>query len=266
MNIHHQVDFVLRIVDSLTEKGVKGGGNRFWLDGHLIKPAKVMDSFFVFSNVFNNPKNFHLFSNIDQGMLTWENPFYTPVVTSINLTVDRKITPTDEILIRALPSEYYPFVEPPTGVKGCIENAETIRLLHTYSRNRYHLKGPVTGEKYIEMAQSMDKNLEGKSFRFGDLEPIRRVFKDNNGTYVSPVFEQGLSEDCEVLEVLEVTANNKGQFFMVITDLDDEKDLSEVTLEVVQGNLSKACKVSLEKGKLVDIGSLAFENLEKGGA
>lgn len=261
MNIHHQVDFVLRIVDSLTERGVKGGGNRFWLDGHPIKPAKVMDSFFIFSNVFSDPKKFHVFSAKAEGLLTWENSFYTGVVTPIALTGDRKVTPTDEMLIRALPSEFYPFSEPPTGVKGSVEGAEQIRLIHTYSRNHYHLRGPVQKEKYIEMAQSIDRSLEGKNFKFGDLEPVRKVMKDGFGTYVLPPFDQAPPEDCDILEVLEVTTDNKGQFFMVIPDLESESDLSQVSLEVIQGSLKKVYPVSLEKGKVTEIGPLKFEEL-----
>lgn len=261
MNIHHQVDFVLRIVDSMTERGVKGGVNRFWLDGHPIKPAKVMDSFFIFSNIFSDPKKFHVYSATNEGLLTWENPFYTRVVTAFSLTVEQKISPSDEILIRALPSEYYPFTEAPTGVKGCVQGADQIRFLHTYSRNRYHLRGPVVKERYVEMAQSIERSLEGKHFKFGDLDPVRKVLKDDFGTYVFPPFDQGLSEDCEILEVLEVPVDQNGQFFMVITDLENQGDLSEASLEVIKGSLSKTRKFSLEKGNLTDIGILKFDDL-----
>ena len=270
MNIHHQIDFVLRIVDSMTERAVKGGSNRFWIDGHLIKPAKVMDTFFVFSNVFSNPSKFHVYSQQNEGLLTWENPFYTSEIIPLALTVDRKVSPTDEIFIRALPSEMYPFTESPTGLKGSVKGAEGVRLFHTKSRNHYHLKGPVLNEKYIELAQSMDRRLEGKSFWFGsekslgeasgkipaerDREPVRHVLKDDFGTYVVPPFDQSPSVDCDILEVIEVPVGKDGQFFMVINDLDGEQDLKGLELEMVQGQLIKKIKVNLEKGAIKDIG------------
>ncbi len=278
MKIHHQVDFVLRIVDSMTERGVKGGTNRFWLDGHPIKPSKVMDSFFVFSNVFSNPSKFHVYSQISEGFLTWDNPFYTSETMILNLSGDRKVIPSDEIFIRALPSELYPFTEEPTGVKGRIEGGEQVLFRHTKSRNHYHLKGAVVNEKYVEMAQSMDRNIEGKTFWFGGGEeisepssaegskkwadqPFRTVLKDNFGTYVTPPFDKPPSADCDILEVIHVPISPNGQFFMVINDVDGEQDLSGIELEIICRKEKKALKVDLKRGVLTDVGAFKFEEI-----
>lgn len=263
MSIHHQLDFVLRIVDAMTDRVVKGGVNRFWLNDQPIKPVKVMDHFFIFTNVFTNPKHFHVYSDPDAGVITWENPYYLPIKIRIPLKGEAQLKSDEAYFIRALPSLSYPFSQAPTAIQGCILGAQEVQWLHTCNRNHYLLKGPIVNEKYVELAQSMDRNLEGKCFRFLGEEKLqtRMVLTDGHGTYVTPAFEKDPPQESDLLEVIRVPISATGHFFMVLHDMESEWETKEIELEISDGQQIKHLKTIIKKGIINDAGTLDFKTL-----
>lgn len=254
--MHHQLDFVIQIFDALTDAPVLGGVNQFWLGGQPIRPIKVSETFFVFSNVLNDPRKVHVYDLAESLELIWHNPYYQE--TKLTIGTAEMLNPSREDIyyVRALPSAFYPFKESVTGFKGKVVDADMVRLIHEWNQNRYHLTGPAVPGGQLLIAQSLNRQLSGKTLQLKEKDQVSVVHLEPNesNTYYLPSTAPNFSEEAEVLEVLEVPVDAYGLFFLVLPTLQKEFEEADVELSIVSAGQLKRCKATLKKNQIVDIG------------
>lgn len=263
--MQHQLDFVLLIIDAMTDTPITQGGNQFWLGGQPIRPSKVLECGFVFSDVLNNPQKVHVAALPDFYMLTWHNPHYQELKTAISMRMSVPLLNGQTYTLRALPSAFYPFKTPPTGIKGKLEGLKKLRLPHYWNVNRYHLTGPVTPGGRLAIAQSQDKLLTGKwlQFREGDLKAVIQIDQDPDTAYRYPKDIPIFTEEAEVVEIIEVPADAYGLFFLALPNVQNDLVTAQAEFTLIGENQRAVLEVEIHKDQIIQLGNLQWENLKK---
>ncbi len=263
--MHHQLDFVIQIVDAMTDASVIGGSNQFWIGGQPIRPTKITETFFVFSNILNDPRKVHVYEPSDRLELTWHNSYYQEI--KLIIETEEMLNPAkgDVYYLRALPSAFYPFKQPVTGFKGKVTGANTVRLVHQWNQIRYHLTGPAVPGEQLLLSQSFDRQLNGKTLQLKENENVTivKLEPSESNAYYLPLKSPSFSEEAEVLEVLEVPVDAYGLFFFVLPTLQRDFQQAEVQLTIASEDRVGYCKATLLKDQIVDIGHFDWEELEK---
>lgn len=263
--MHHQLDFVIQIIDAMTDAPITEGVNQFWLNGQPIRPIKALESGFVFSDVLSNPQKVHVAAPPDFFTLTWHNPHFQELKTTVTMHTTVPLIHGQTYTRRALPSAFYPFKQPPTGVKGKLEGLQRISVAHYWNANRYHLTGPVTPGGILAIAQSQNRRLAGKTLQIKEHDQIAtiRIDQDAEAAFRYPKDIPVFTEDAEVIEMIEVPADAYGLFFVALPNV--QKDfVSEPAIFIFIGEAQQAVMtVELHKNQLILLDNLAWEHLKK---
>ncbi len=256
MTIKHSVDLVVKFIDSFTDKPLIEAHEAFHLNGISIKPAKRIAPFVVFSNLIMNPKYHSCKGESAFYELAWTHPYYEPVTFEFTPRESRR---DDAHLIRAIPSQQYPFLTEITAIRGVATGSQLVEVIHRHSKNRLILKSSVIANKYVDISQSFDTDLCGRKFLFTEEyhDQIVTLRADDIGIYSEPDFSFPYSEACEIYEIIEAIPDSNGRFMLLLkTVKQTEQELMTFKLMIHVNAREKSTLVKIKRDVVNDVGIL----------
>lgn len=243
--IHHQLDYILTLIDPVTEGPVLGA-NQFYLNEIAIKPSKQLDNQFVFVNLLNNPKYFHVASKEALALLTWSNPHYKTLSVDVG---------AGESLHRVAVSKAYPFRQGQTLITIHSELRAEVTVKVPMACGRYHINGAQKGSEWLNLSASKTKGLAGRQFLITEAERSEQVtiMAENGLCQLRSPLENDFSEEALIEELLKVVVTPEEAVLVPLKTFDRGTENIEVELIYSINNVEKPLKVAVSSGTFSEV-------------
>lgn len=223
--IHHQLDYILTLIDPVTD-GPVVGPNRFFIDGIAIKASKQIDNQFLFVNLLNNPKYVHIMDKTAAPTLTWHNPHYKTVCVTLEAS---------SALHRPEVSMHYPFTQGQTLIELVAKQPTKVVLKVPVACGRYRTNGAEKGSCELYLSAAKTKKIVGRQFIISEAEHSERIIihEEKGLCQLSAPLENSYSEEAHIEEIMTLCLGTDESALIPLKAFD--KGVDQVTVDLVYG-------------------------------
>lgn len=244
MSFSHRVDLVLQLMDQKTGKGLVSGLCQFSLDGYSLSPTRVIDNFYVFTQIKRKIGR----SLETCSLLEISHDCYQRVC--LKQDFGKEVSSEGVYLEWLKPSAAYPFRRGLTLLRGKMTEEGALYYINEepllMDWSKIMLIKETRGLEPLLFSQSRERSLAHRTLLFeqDEKQEVVKLSSNEMGYGHSPL-EEIFDPSAQVRELIEVVRDQAGNFEVA---LELEVDSLPLTLVLSQAGRIKTFEVELKKG------------------